>query len=385
MRTNSHLAVGSPTARLAALLAATMLLAVALAAVGVAGQQLLAANGPIVVAQDGSGTYTTISEAVTAADDGDEILIRPGTYAEAVLIDKDITLSGDGPVADIVITAPDGGPTAYVGPGGYEPYAVLLKNSSGGLSGLTFSGEPSVVIINLGSPTVEGNVFEDVGYSFGERGMSFGGSSVVAVGGGSARIVGNTLVDGGPIAAFGGATPIIEGNALQDGPHIFLSGTGDGAQVIDNTIEDALLNGIGVYGAIDTTISGNTVARIGENGLSLDLVTGVVAGNSVDETPNGIWVEGGDIEVTGNTVSGSEAGLQWHARRGTLEGNMITDSGWGIVIASGAPVVSGNTSCANATNFVVGAPEELEGDPATSPAEPVIAEGDNEFCEDAAS
>ena len=69
MRTNSKLAVGSPTARVAAIMAATLLLAVALAAAGVAGQRLLAADGPIVVdrrkATPGTCTRSSSSPART--------------------------------------------------------------------------------------------------------------------------------------------------------------------------------------------------------------------------------------------------------------------------------------------------------------------------------
>ena len=66
MRTNSHLAVGSPTVRVVAIMAMTMLLALALAAAGAGAKQLLAADGLIVVAQDGSGDYTTIADAVAS-------------------------------------------------------------------------------------------------------------------------------------------------------------------------------------------------------------------------------------------------------------------------------------------------------------------------------
>ena len=84
MRTNSQLTVGSPTVRVAAVMLATLLLVVALAAVGVAGHRLLAADATIVVDQSGAGDYTTIAEAVAVAQDGNEILIKPGTYDESI-------------------------------------------------------------------------------------------------------------------------------------------------------------------------------------------------------------------------------------------------------------------------------------------------------------
>ena len=73
MRTESHLAVGSPTARLAAIVIATLLLAASLVGASFAGARLLASDGPIVVDASGDGHYETIQEAVAAADDGDEI------------------------------------------------------------------------------------------------------------------------------------------------------------------------------------------------------------------------------------------------------------------------------------------------------------------------
>jgi len=41
---------------------------------------------PIVVAQDGSGDFETITDGVVAAVAGDTVLVRPGTYAEALTL-----------------------------------------------------------------------------------------------------------------------------------------------------------------------------------------------------------------------------------------------------------------------------------------------------------
>lgn len=48
----------------------------------------------LVVASDGSGDYTTISAAVSAASDGDTIYIKDGTYTETVVINKYLHLVG---------------------------------------------------------------------------------------------------------------------------------------------------------------------------------------------------------------------------------------------------------------------------------------------------
>lgn len=96
MRTDSHLAIGSPMARVAAIVVATMLLLALVAGAGIAGARMLAADAAIVVAQDGSGDHTTITGAIAVAGDGDTVLVRPGTYVEAIIVEADITLKGDG-------------------------------------------------------------------------------------------------------------------------------------------------------------------------------------------------------------------------------------------------------------------------------------------------
>ena len=82
--------------------------------------------------------------------------------------------------------------------------------------------------------------------------------------------------------------------------------------------------------------------------------------------PVAAWGAGGARSAAGASV-------------GASEGTATVEPGSAV----GAPLVSGNTSCDNTTNFFVGVPVELDMDPETLPAEPVITEGDNDFCEDA--
>src|SRR5579862_6501173 len=44
-----------------------------------------------------AGCYTTISDAITAANDGDVIAVGEGTYAESLWIGKSVSLVGAGP------------------------------------------------------------------------------------------------------------------------------------------------------------------------------------------------------------------------------------------------------------------------------------------------
>ncbi|MGB0384578.1 MAG: right-handed parallel beta-helix repeat-containing protein [Ardenticatenaceae bacterium] len=60
-----------------------------------------------VVSQRGGGNYKTISEAIQNAAVGSLILVRPGLYAESLVIDKALEISGDGPLKDIVVQSVD--------------------------------------------------------------------------------------------------------------------------------------------------------------------------------------------------------------------------------------------------------------------------------------
>ena len=63
-------------------------------------------DGPIIVAADGSGDYTTIQAAMDAAVEGTTIKVQPGTYVEALVLEKDIVIAGQGDGSEVVIEPP---------------------------------------------------------------------------------------------------------------------------------------------------------------------------------------------------------------------------------------------------------------------------------------
>ena len=404
MRTGNQVAVGSPAVRVAAITVATLLLAVALAAAGAGAQRLLAAEGPIVVAQDGTGTVTTIGEAVTMAEDGDEILVEPGTYTESVTVESDIVIRGDGDPSEIVVMAPEDGPTAPThSESSAEPYALLVSDNEATISGLTFAGEPSLVIVSGGSPTVADSIFDGVGWAFGTSGITQDGSSIVATAGTTASIHGNTIVDGGPIAVFGMASPTVEANVLRDGPHIYLAEHGPTTEVRDNEISGTLVRGIGVSSPGPVLIAGNRITDATGIGIRVGNNTGAegweptIRDNVVEATVLGIDVTaGGAPIVEGNTIRGARTGIYAARTGGAYSDNTIEENFVGIslvlgddappitdntishndvgLVANGAgtfPILSGNTICDNA-NFNM-----RLGDDVTPP----VIDESNDICE----
>lgn len=100
----------------------------------------------ITVADDGSGDYTTIKDAIDEAKDGDVILVKAGTYTEEIEIDGNsgsLTLIGEGP-----------GRTILDADGEYA--ALTLKSDGCRISGFTLKGgESHGIYIPKGHQTVD--------------------------------------------------------------------------------------------------------------------------------------------------------------------------------------------------------------------------------------
>jgi F-box protein 11 len=61
----------------------------------------------IIVSAGGDGAYRSISQALKVARPGAEILVRPGVYKKGLVLDKPVSLLGDGPAEQIVIESAD--------------------------------------------------------------------------------------------------------------------------------------------------------------------------------------------------------------------------------------------------------------------------------------
>jgi nitrous oxidase accessory protein NosD len=324
MRTDTRIAVGSPTARVAAIMTATLLAALLIAGAGVAGAQLLAADGPIVVDQSGEGTVETITEAVAMAQDGDEILVRPGTYSEAVVIDKDITLRGDGPVEDIVVTAPEDGPTVPIEDGGY----------------IIIGGGP-IGVFDGSAPLIEANRLSDGPHIFG---FGFGDGAVIRK-----NTVEGVLVRG--IGVFDTPTAmVIEGNTIIDPP----------------------LHGIDVHVG-SPTVRGNTVSGAGTAGISTSARSSLLE-NRLTDNQTGVIVTASEGQVSGNVIRGGTIGIMASAANSGVEfaaNDVEGASSRGMSLLSGSPALRGNRLCGNGANLVI-----------ADAASPDIDDS-NEICEDA--
>ena len=400
MRTNDHLAVGSPTVRVAAVLVATMLLAVALAAAGVAGQRLLAASHTIVVAQDGSGDYATIGEAVDAADDGHTILVRPGSYAERVaVVGKDLVIRGDGDREAVVIEAIETSD---------ETWSVLLQNTTTRLANLTVTGPYDGEAISVqgtdGGPTLDGIVirvpdpvdmdYEGVAVHWAEGSEGTLQDSLVegtvSIADGASVVVADNDMPASCIRAYAvGADITIRGNRIRGCPYelgitldaantAVIEGNDIMVEEVETPPEYWYSGGrIGIEltgdGQGDITIRDNDIhdSRFGIQVLEGSPAVRIV-GNRLRDNGMGLARIVGSAVLSGNTITGSEqVGIELREGTPTLEDNTVRGNFVGLSLTEGSsPRLAGNTICENATN--VRLPDG---------AQPLESDG-NEICED---
>ena len=320
----------------------------------------------IVVAQDGSGDFRTLTEAVAAADDGDIILVRPGHYRESVTVTDDITIRGDGDRDSIVLEGPAEKPAID------DPFAISLIESEASLSGMTFSGMPAGVIVKGGAPTLEDLAWDGVGPLVGASCTDARGCAMsLAIDQGSGAVLRDSLFIGGMgVAIFGDADPLIEGIDLRDGPVIWFWDAGDGAILRETTISGASYHAaIGIAGPTTMRIEGNTISGgdgfginvQGDPGAGLDPV---ITGNVIrDNKLGGIEVmAGANPVIEDNTISNGESGIRLVRSEATVKGDEITGQTVGIGVFGGAPRIEGNTLDSNKTAIhVQGGTPVIEG------------------------
>lgn len=299
------------------------------------------------------GPYFTIQSAVDDAEPGVTIRVRPGVYHEAVELGtsgsrgREITLVGEGAIldgtglsADAMILLYD---VSYVTVEGFEVRNLAAVSEDHTPMGISVGGAGTGV-------TVRNNRVHHITTGY-EEGNAHG----IAVYGDSPQGLSQVTIEGNEVfdCRLGWSEAVV------------VNGNVDGFQVVDNHIHDVDNIGIDVIGGEGTApandqarnglVARNRVMRVssaanpaygGEKAAGGIYVDGgaslVIEGNTVEDCDIGIelasenpgWYTQ-DIEVRGNTISGSHQGnLQMGgydeerggARRLVFEGNTTRES-----------------------------------------------------------
>jgi len=390
MRISSVVAAGSPTARLVALAAATILLIALASGAVVAGASLLAGQEALVVDRDDPGTYQTISDAVAAAVDGDTILVKPGTYAESIAIRSDITIQGDGERGSVVVQFAADGPRQVEEGAVPFTYGILLEESAAHVVNVTIEGPAdsfravSGVYIVGGAPVVEdvdivlsGDRWTYAAGAYYQRSAVrvTGGSSATVMGGSwdgyvairgepnSPTFKGNTITGQHIAVGGGGQQPIITGNTFLEGAAVRWDDTGSGG-----TVEGNVMTGwIGVDEGNDPIVRKNHIRSGGDvqagrfEGAAIGVAGGatpLIEGNEIEDSSIGILVTGTGAlpEIRANAIRGSASSAISVEQEASpmIVDNTIEDNTVGITVTEpSTATLSGNTFCRNGQDLSV--------------------------------
>jgi len=271
----------------------------------------------IVVPDTGSGIYT-VQDGITAAVDGDEVVVEAGTYDGAINFSgKAITVrSATGP--DVTFLESSTGFSLVVFDGG-EGNGSVLRGFT-----IQSAGEHhgSGIKIIAASPVIEENIITE------NVAMLEGGG--IRVQGGSPIIRNNTIREN----KLTGYSP---GGISYRGAGIYLSSSGT-AEIMNNVIQGNGYLSCGVGFCMHGQGAGIYVRGGGNHRIIGNVITGNDAGWMFDENGGGIYITGTDGAIIANNT----------AYNNTAETGGVTGAGGG----AGIYVAGDNTYLLLANNIV---------------------------------
>lgn len=275
----------------------------------------------------GNTYYTTINQALAAAVNGDTIVVSPGTYNESLVINKQVTILGDGPAGSVIIKgtfAQDNG--IPVG----TDVATWLKTAPGytGDTGVTINAD-NVTLNNL---TVENFQTDIGGLNNAERTAAMTNTL------NNLSLTNVTMQD------------TVTGFLKDDGTtlnNLNMQGGGVNDSLFgiyfanDVPTPDDPINHTG--DAVNTTINGASFSNIDEKGIYAETMQG---NSSLDNiTMNDVGNYGGVPANGANHANGNgiDLNLKFHTYVGNLDltNNNLTNTGNSPNGQNGAVVVEG--------------------------------------------
>jgi parallel beta-helix repeat protein len=249
----------------------------------------LPARREIVVDSAGSGRFRTISDAVKVAVADDVILVRPGTYRESVIIDKSITLIGDGQLDGVIVETDHGDAIAF-----NAPFGRIVNLTIRRLAGKT---NDYGVWIRAGRLELEG--------------CDISSASLACVG------------------ISGNADPTVRRNRIHDGAEsgVVLWEAARGT-IEDNDIRDNGFSGISVRSDSDPMVRRNRIHACSGPGVAVQKSRPTIEDNDIFANHFGIWsYEEGDPIVRRNHINRNKLGVWVNKNgRGTFENNDLRNN-----------------------------------------------------------
>ncbi|RLK54354.1 AAA family ATPase [Actinokineospora cianjurensis] len=298
--------------------------------------------------------FRTINDAIAAAVDGDVIAVRPGTYRESVVIEREITLSGAGSAGEVRVEAV-GGPAVHLAAERATVSGIVLAHRDGEaavdltagslrMDECTIAAESAVAIAVRGGAELHARDC---------RVTNPGGAGLLVFDGGGAEVRASTftgIATTAVVARSGGAPRLVDCDIAESGG-AFLAADNGGGTVKNCRIER--INGPGIVVEENSTLHVDSttlsevegVAFLVGAGSSPTLLDSTIVNAQAQAI---VLVQGGTATIERTEVRGARGhGLHvLDSSRADLTDCVFTDSGHDVVLVGG-------TGFLNLTKFTV--------------------------------
>jgi len=261
-----------------------------------------------VVDRNGRGDFTTVKAAISAAEAGDRILVRPGRYEEALVVTKPLEIVGDGPASTIEIRARD-------------THVLLFQAPTGLVSDLTLR--------QTGGVDCHGVEVRQGQLKLDDCDISSESAACVAI--------------------RDGADPLLRRNKIHDGKRsgVLIRDGGLGT-LEDNDISGNATSGVIIRDGANTTLRRNRIQGNQESGVyAYDHGRGTLEDNDIiGNSYKGVSIRtGGVLIVRNNRINRNSHEAIWVRKggRAVVEDNDLRGNSWGawnIAVGSEANVTS---------------------------------------------
>jgi parallel beta-helix repeat protein len=271
------------------------------------------------VDDDGGADFTRIQDAINKASDGDRIIVYSGIYYENVVVNKSVTLMGNGqPVIDA----------------GGEGNAITLTEDGITLVGFNAtnsgsSAKDAGIRVSSNNNTITGNNASNNN----EEGIRLGGSNNNTITGNNVR---NNKDEGIELESSCNNNIITGNNVSNNNKGIRLSHSSNNNTITGNNVNNNF-HGIDLsLSSNNNTITGNNVSNNTFEGIHLfhSSNNNTITGNNVNNNWDGIHLFSScnNNTITGNNVSNNRCGIHLFSssNNNTITGNNVSNNRCGI-------------------------------------------------------
>ncbi|MBN2251173.1 MAG: peptidoglycan DD-metalloendopeptidase family protein [Candidatus Altiarchaeota archaeon] len=280
----------------------------------------IASAATFYVDDSGGADYVTIQEAVDAANPGDMIIVKDGTYTENVDVNKSLTIRSENGAEKTIVQVADSNEPVFNVTANYVTISGFTVSEEGAIWGIALSGDYCNISNNnylylIGGIRLENSNYNDISNN------NCSGNDVVGIellNSSNNNIVGNNASNNGGLVGinllYSSNNNIIGNNASYNRDGIGLHDGSNNNNLIDNNANYNSWFGITLRESSNNNIIGNKVSYNSACDISLvSSSSNTITGNNADH----IFLDGRDIWSTSDKneiyFNNFESGLVWNA------------------------------------------------------------------------